>query len=172
MKKYIYCFTFLLSLLVSNIIAQSTNDGTSAKSAIYFNDGTAFVYSSLSINYDHRIRQSEKAFFKNYYLNFRAGFFNRNSGFASGPSRNGLLGSVGVIGLTGSGNGHFEAGVGVALHAETDIDNDELDEEFEEEVFVLPDVSVGYRYQKAKGFMIRVGVGFPRGIFFGLGYSF
>lgn len=172
MKKYISCIILLLTFYASNIMAQNNSDDTSAKSAVYFNDGTGFAYSSFSLNYDHRIRQSDNAFFKNYYLNFRGGFFNRNGGFSEESSRNGFVSSIGIIGLAGSGNGHFEAGLSIALHIETEIIEIAPGDPIEEESFVWPDVSIGYRYQKEQGFMIRAGVGFPRGIFVGLGYSF
>ena len=87
-----------------------------------------------------------------------------NYGFTTG---------LGVIGLAGKGNRHFETSLGLSLNVETKINVDDNNYTTEkEEVFVFPELSLGYRYQKANGFMFRAGVGFPHTIYLGAGYSF
>ena len=172
MKENLFKLTFLLTLFTSTIFAQAETNETSAKNAIYASAGSVFVYSSVNLNYDFRIKQSENGFFKNYYATIEAGVFNSNSGFAPGSSSNGFTTGIGVIGLTGKGNRHFETSLGLSLNVETEINGDDPNDFEKEEVFILPELSLGYRYQKANGFMFRAGVGFPQTVYIGAGYSF
>jgi hypothetical protein len=68
----------------------------------------------VNLNYDFRIIQSENGFFKNYYANIEAGVFNSNSSFAPGSSNNGFNTIIGLIGLTGKANRHFETCLGLS----------------------------------------------------------
>lgn len=173
MKKNVFKLTFLLTLFSNAIFAQTESNETSAINAIYVSGGSIFVYSSANLNYDHRIKQSENAyFFKNYYATLNAGVFNLNTGLAPGPSSNGFTTGIGVIGLTGKGNGHFETGLGLSLNIETKIKDGEKFPDREKMVFVLPELSLGYRYQKANGFIFRSGLGYPHIIYLSVGYSF
>lgn len=158
-------------LFTNTAFTKPESTETSAKSAIYLSAGTVFLYSSVNVNYDFRIKQSE-GFFKNYYATIEAGVFNTNSGFAPGYSTNGFTTGIGVIGLTGKGNGHFETSLGLSLNIETEINGDDPDDLAKEEAFILPELSLGYRYQKANGVMFRAGIGFPQTVYIGVGYSF
>lgn len=93
--------------------------------------------------------ESENGFFKNYYATAEVGFFNANSGFAPGSSSNGITTGIGIIGLTGNGTGHFETSLGISLNIETEIKGDDPNDFEKAEVFVLPELNVGYRYQKS-----------------------
>jgi len=170
MKKYL--FIFLLILCTNTIFTQTKTNETSAKNVIYVSAGSVLIYSSANLSYDFRIKQSEKGFFRNYYATIEAGVFNANSGFAPGSSSNGFTTGIGVIGLTGKGNGHFETSLGLSINVETEINNDDPNDFEKEEVFILPELSLGYRYQKANGLMFRIGVGFPQSVYIGAGYSF
>jgi hypothetical protein len=173
MKKNLFKLLFILTLFTNTVSAQTKANETSAKNAIYISAGSIFVYSSVNLNYDFRIRQSENGFFKNYYATLEAGVFYANSFFVPGSSRNGFTTGLGVIGLTGKGNRHFETSLGLSLNVETEINVDDNNYTTEkEEVFIFPELSLGYRYQKANGFMFRAGVGFPQTVYIGAGYSF
>ncbi len=169
--------SFLLKLLLffaffSNIMAQTDTNGDSIKSSMYLNGGSILVYNTLSVNYNLNIHQSENGFFKNYYVNLEAGIFNRNSGFTSGTNADGVLGGLGLIGLTGRGIEHFEVGLGILINADTNINNEDPFENNQKQVFALPEVTLGYRIQKKNGILFRAGISFPKGIYLGLGYSF
>jgi len=170
MKKKLFKLIILLPLCNNTFFAQTKTGEPSAKNTIYVSAGSVLVYSSANLNYDYKIKQSENGFFKNYYATFEVGVFNSNSGFAPGPSSNGFTTGIGIIGLTGKGNGHFETSLGISLNIETEINDPNGFEE--KEVFILPELSLGYRYQKVNGLMFRTGVGFPQSIYIGAGYSF
>jgi hypothetical protein len=172
MTYNIFKLTGVLLLYTSINFAQTATNKTSAENVIYVSTGTVIAYSSVNLNYDHRIIQSENGFFKNYYVTGEVGLFNSNSGFAPGSSSNGITTGIGIIGLTGNGNGHFETSLGLSLNIETEIKGEDPNDFEEEDVFVLPELSIGYRYQKAHGFMYRAGIGFPQTIYIGAGYSF
>jgi len=151
----------------------STGNDNVGKNAIYVSAGSIFIYSSVSLDYELRIGHSDSGFLKNYYLNLKAGFFNENSGFAPGPNSKGVVAGLGVIGLTGTGDNHFEVGLGFTVNIENEITNNEPPEDiFEEQTFVLPDIALGYRSQIKNGPIFRAGIGFPRLVYLGLGYSF
>lgn len=170
MKKQIYLL-LLFAFCYHNSNAQST-ENNAAKNVIYVNAGSVLVYNSVSLNYDLHLLQTESFFLKNYYLNLEAGLFSRNSGFAPGPSADGFRGGLGVIALTGKGDNHFEIGLGASINADTYVDDNDLPDEDEKEVFVLPEIALGYRSQRPDGMMFRAGIGFPHIIYIGLGYSF
>jgi len=174
MKNYFLLKLLLFFVFCGNIMAQTDNNAPelNAKNAIYLNAGSLLVYNTASLNYDFFIHQSEKGFFKNYYLNLEAGIYNRNSGFAPGPSAEGILGGLGVIGLTGQNINHFEVALGVLVNSDTEIENEVPDDNDQKETFVLPEVAIGYRIQKKNGILFRVGIGFPKGVYLGLGYGF
>ncbi|AXT60880.1 hypothetical protein D1816_11160 [Aquimarina sp. AD10] len=172
MKKLAYCLLVFISLVNNTIMAQSIESDNNPRNIIYINAGTLLVYNSVNLNYERRTWHSDNGFFKNYYLNLGAGIFSRNSGFAPGPNSKGIVSSLGLIALTGKSNGHFETGLGVSVNIETDITNDDPEEGFEKETFVLPNIIIGYRYQKENAPMIRLGIDFPRGIYMGFGYGF
>ena len=72
----------------------------------------------------------------------------------------GILGAVTM--LTGKNNGHFELNGGAFFGKDS----------FEKNVFVLPLIDIGYRYQKPKGgFIFKAKAGIL-GIGIGLGYAF
>jgi len=172
MKKQFYFIVLFLFGLSSTMLAQNNGDEISAKNAIYISVGSIFVHSSVNLNYDLRIRQSEIGFFKNYYMNFEGGIFNGNNGFAPGSTSNGVLGSIGLIGLTGKKHNHFEIGLGVSLNVETELRNTDPEDNEQKETFVLPDLAIGYRIQRKNGPIFRIGIGFPQGIYLGYGYGF
>lgn len=172
-EKTIVLYFTIFFAINNNALAQTYSVEGAAKNAIYLNvGGTILYYNSVSLNYDVIIKQSEKGFFKNYYLSFEAGFFNLNSGFAPAPNSIGVLGSTGLTGLTGKNRKHFEVGLGILLNFETDITNTETGDDMQTEVFVLPDLAIGYRYHNENGFLFRTGIGFPQGFYFSLGYGF
>ena len=64
MKKNLFKLLFILTLFTNTVSAQTKANETSAKNAIYISAGSIFVYSSVNLNYDFRIRQSENGFLK------------------------------------------------------------------------------------------------------------
>jgi|TARA_B110000014_G_scaffold219779_1_gene175490 hypothetical protein len=54
---------------------------------------------------------------------------------------------------------------GYLINVETEINGETTDDFEEKKVFILPELSLGYRYKKAKDFMFRAGVGFPQYIY-------
>lgn len=68
--------------------------------------------------------------------------------------------SVGVTALTGKEQNHFEVGLGLSYFFDTENLIDEFDQnaDLDESTF-YPNVSLGYRKQTSKGFMLRTGIG-------------
>lgn len=65
--------------------------------------------------------------------------------------------------LTGTGNNHFELGIGAAFWQYLTTDDK----------FVLPSLNLGYRYKKPDGkFIFRTGGGFPESAYVSFGYCF
>ena len=151
--------------------AQSEENVEPPKNVVYFKAGTSFIYNSITLNYDLLLRNRERGVFKNYYLNFEAGTYHRNSGFAPGPGYNGLLGSIGVVGLTGKKNSHFEVGLGASFNRDTRIINQDGSDN-RKYSFILPKLTLGYRYQKKNGVVFRVGTSIPELIYMSWGYGF
>ncbi len=172
MKKSFYVLLLCIFLMNCTITAQSLENNTAAKNAVYANVGSFLLYNSASLVYNRLIWGPDKGFFKNYYLNLEAGYFGLNSGFAPGPNTEGVVGNLGFIGLTGRNEKHFEIGLGISWNVETTIIDDDPREGNQTETFIWPDVTVGYRIQKENGLMFRVGIGFLRAVNMGVGYSF
>lgn len=178
MKKTFIYLTLILCSWSSTILAQD-NSETIAKNAIYANGNASAVFlNSVNLHYNALIKQPEKGFFKRYFLNLGAGYFYNNSGLGKTPTTEGVQGQAGLIGLTGRNKGHFEVGLNVLVNGETKIhgqikvDDDELYDEKKKKTFLLPEATLGYRYQKGNGILFRIGLGFPQGLYLGLGYSF
>lgn len=173
MRNRFYYLTFILFSFCYNVIAQNDNNSEGiVKNAIYANgDISVILYNSVTLNYNRSIKQSESGFFKNYYLNLGTGYFDNNDGFRAGPTSEGIIGRVGLLGLTGKHRSHFEVGLNALLYNETKINNNEGTNE-KEKTFLVPEATLGYRYQKENGIIFRTGLGFPQGLYVGLGYSF
>ena len=137
MKKYFYVIILTTCLYSSNvIIAQNSSVDSAGKNVLYLEGSSILVYNTATLNYDRRIKQYEKGFFKHYYLNAGAGVFNLNSGFGPGSSANGILGGLNIIGLTGKKKGHFEVTLGFDINIETSVSDSDFGDE---ESYIIPD---------------------------------
>ncbi len=168
---------FLLLLISTISFAQddtnekpSLGNNNSLKNVVYVNFGSSFLYNAIDVNYDRLLWQPQKGFFKNYYLNVGIGVFSLNSLY-SGPDANGVIGNVGIVGLTGKSKKHFEFGLSAATNIITKITSDDDNEDSKNEVFIFPEVSIGYRYQE-KGYVFRTGIGFVTLLYIGFGFNF
>ena len=169
--KLIICLSFLIFFLSHQAFTQSKEVKIPAKNVVSVSGSSAFVWNTAVINYERLLGSPKKGFFKNYYLNLETGVFHSNSGFApGGKGANGVLLGAGVVGLTGNRNGHFELGAGLFFNSETKITQNS--DQYTESNFLLPEVKFGYRYQAEKGFVFKVGTGFPKVLYLGFGYSF
>ena len=101
-------------------------------------------------------------------MNAGVGAFSFFEGFTANAN-SGVIGSVGLTGLTGKNKNHFEIGLGTSLNIETKFDPERDDGT---DTFLLPDLRIGYRYQEKNGFIFRVGLGIPQGIYLSLGTRF
>ena len=69
-----------------------------------------------------------------------------------------------LVYLTGKRKGHLELGIGPTFRVTKQLNYDHT---------VLPNAHLGYRYQKQGGnFIFRAGLGFPAGLYVGVGLAF
>ena len=163
MKKR-FLFSVLICLISNCTFAQQTDIIETPKNTIYATGSTLLLINEISLNYDVLLKEKEKGFFKRYYSHFEVGSF-KFYRFLSGSS-SGISGSVGFIGLTGKKRKHFEVGLEASIYAELrDSDNNENS-------YVFPSISFGYRYEGEKGFVFRTGLGTTKGVYTSFGYSF
>jgi len=148
----IFFIGMLLIFLTSITEAQSTESTTLSKINVYADFGGHFA-GQASINLEGQIYSGEKV---TWYGRGGLGA----SGIIMAVGGPGILGAITM--LTGKGNKHFEINGGAFIGK--DIEQDEI--------FVLPLIDFGYRYQKPEGgFIFKAKAGFL-GIGIGLGYAF
>jgi hypothetical protein len=142
---------FLL-VLQTKVEAQNTEMNTLSNVNLYVDAGFLFA-GQVSLNLEKRIAVGEKL---TWYGRAGAGFAGVIMAYG-GPG-----GLVAVTMLTGKQNKHFELNGGVFIGK--DIEQDDI--------FVLPLVDFGYRYQKPEGgFIFKAKAGIL-GVGIGLGYAF
>lgn len=175
----------LLLLLVSTTIcyAQETEKDslhTPAKNALYFSIGAFGIQNNaFSFSYERYLFSTDKRFRVNYYARATGGKFDFDTDISPGD---GPMGLIGLQGITGKTNHHFEVGLGVAvLYNSTGYSQDvwlaSLDGKPQpnksDYYNILPSTTIGYRYQKLnKGLIVRSGIATPDGIYVSLGLAF
>ena len=162
MKKIILPFLLIISSLASaqsstKIENSESNDylkktiNFNSKNNVYFDIG-GFPGAHIFMNYERKVHESD-----NISLYGRVGF--GYAGMIMVGSGGGVVGAATM--LTGKGNSHMEFNLGIFSSKENN------------DLFILPLLDVGYRYQKPEGgimFKVKAGV---LGIFsVGLGYAF
>ncbi|MFT4755230.1 MAG: hypothetical protein ACI85Q_002798 [Salibacteraceae bacterium] len=151
MKKLLFGIIMATFGFLAN--AQSTEQNELSKNNIYF-DTSLIPGIHAFINYERRLYHT-----KNITLYGRTGY--GFSGFVWGNAGFGGLGALTM--LTGKKNSHFELNAGLFVGEELGTEND---------LFSLPLLDVGYRYQKPDGgfiFKAKIGV---LGVGIGLGVAF
>ncbi|MBR9920603.1 MAG: hypothetical protein GYB31_07165 [Bacteroidetes bacterium] len=164
---------FLISPAKSQDVILSATDWNN--NAVYGTVGYLILYGVVNGSYERNIYRSESGFFRAAAI--RAAY----GGYATWGEE-GRDHSLSLIGLTGSGNNHFEAGLG--LHARFDrlgykigVSNAEYFGEpkpgFNDYTMWWPHATAGYRFQKPDGwFVFRTGVGFPEAVYLSFGVAF
>jgi hypothetical protein len=123
------------------------------KNAIYIDAGTILFTSQGSINYERQFYSGEQV-----SLYARVGY--GAAAVAFGPEGYGGIGAITL--LTGKKENHFEVNGGMFVGEES----------YDQSIFILPLLDLGYRYQKPQGgFIFRAKAG-ALGIGIGLGYAF
>jgi len=142
-------FFFISSLAYAQeeITAIENNKNIQAKNLIYVESGHAIIALPIVFNYERKLKQWDKSQLA------------ISGGLGILPLYGYAIGKVNMKYLMGSKSHHFETGLGLFFDFEGDI--------------ILPDIQLGYRYQKPKGkLMFKVGTGFPQIISAGLGWGF
>lgn len=160
LKFLILLFSLSLFLLKTNSIFSQGDSGTKSGTQLHKNSiqgsvGTFGVYFSAIGTYEYIFWQHKKTHLATFA---RAGY----GGYVWLAATNGgfVLFEGGV--LTGANKSHFEAAIGMSYFMEYE-DND----------FLSPAASIGYRLQKPGGhFIFRTGLGYPEGLYIGFGVSF
>ena len=139
--------------MCNNTEAQITESTTLSNVNLYA-EASAFPGMQASINLEKRIFSGEKV---TWYGRVGGGIAGIMMSETGGP---GMLGAVTM--LTGKENNHFEINGGAFVGKNTEKDN----------MYFLPLIDFGYRYQKPEGgFIFKAKAGFL-GIGIGLGYAF
>jgi hypothetical protein len=168
--------------LVFNLVHAQENMGPAASggilksNAIGVSGGFFPIYTVLNFHYERRVFNTEKGFFKTYFV--RASGGNWDS-----MSYGGHHAGLSACGLTGLGKHHFELRIGAISILETGRYNNEKNNPnnfpdqqpvlFKNYVLFWPSGSMAYRFQKPdRPFIFRVGAGYPEAVFVGLGLAF
>lgn len=140
----------------SDLSAQLTDPGTS-KNVLYGNFSLLDQYGiAYSLNYERRIIYRPDALLSSYYLRL-------SGGVIEPADENTALARVNILALTGQYSRHAEIGAGLDVFISDDKDQPEY----------LPNFNIGYRLQPyRKGYMIRIGSGFPEIFYLGAGITF
>lgn len=126
------------------------------RSTFYLSTAIGLV---LSANINYEIHMD--SFNERNKVNF---LFRFSLGGIAGWETWGPLTKIGIQGLTGMNNNHFEFGLGLLLFVNTAYKN---------ETFFLPTYNIGYRFQKPTGGLFyRVGLGLDENIYFSIGWAF
>ncbi|MGB3183334.1 MAG: hypothetical protein WBB45_18230 [Cyclobacteriaceae bacterium] len=139
---------------------------------LHLNVGTLVLYGAATFNYEGQIATSD-GFIKRSYIRVRGGLW-------GAWAASGLYGQAGLTGLTGAGNSHFEMHLGIASMFEVMEEEiiyfqggSEIRSKDVDYLTTYPSASLGYRYQKPTGhFIFRAGIGWPDGVYLGLGVRF
>jgi hypothetical protein len=137
-----------------------------SNNVIYGTVGTAIFSVFGGIRYERKI-------IENFYA--RIGFERLNLMPILSPNRKYSITNVGGIALIGGNEKFLEIGVGISIMA-IDKHIDAFNSTFLQQPAygneTLPNFNLGYRLQKFKGVIFRVGVGRPDGLYLSLGTSF
>ncbi len=152
-------------VLVNPLKAQDHAIQTPAKNVVHASIGSFVFIHSVHLSYDRLILVPKKGFFKSYYATAKTAF-NEEVGISRERSDQSFPITLGIMGLTGSGKNHLEFGLGVQYYHNGKNNPIATNNSFS------PSVTIGYRKQAIKGFMLRTGVGISEWVYFGLGYSF
>lgn len=168
-------FLFLTMALCNNLIIAQSSDTTNISKVVFYGDaGTTFFYSSLTANLEAKLASSKS---EKIHLYGRAGYGILPVGafICQASTVNGGL--FGLTFLTGKGDHHFEANLGVFLEVSRTYKEDtgssifSCDEE-DGSAVRLPVIEIAYRYQQpGGGFIFRGRIG-TLGIGISLGHAF
>lgn len=148
----------LLSVLIlfyGAVFSQSNegnkNGSFTGKNIIHISLAPDVAYNAATIFFDRIISQNE-----NLATFVRVGYGGWSKLLIGGGSQTLIQGGI----ISGSNNRRFEAALGVAIQNE---DNNNT---------TIPALSLGLRSQKpGKRFVFRAGIGYPEGLYVGVGHS-
>ena len=149
----------ILTAFISSFSLVAQPESSVRKNAIYINGDITYPMVASTINYERNIISTDHKLFRN--VNARIGY---GKWFA--VTMGGSNYTIAVHTITGKSQHHLEGVVGISIHF------DNLDYQFDmkynkdalikDYLLYLPQVGLGYRYQKPKGKMIfRVCAGIP-----------
>ncbi|MCK5846772.1 MAG: hypothetical protein KAG84_04980 [Bacteroidales bacterium] len=144
-----------------NIRQMNTNTDTKscyipiAKNIVYGNVNYAVLFSGASINYERTIYSNKNSVIKHLMLKASGGAFTYYSFKHL---------SLSTVALLSKSDYYLEVGFGIGYFIYL---NPSL------EGGLLPLANIGYRYQISEGgFLYRIGISFPEGLYVGAGYNF
>ena len=168
MKKSIQGFTLFLAILTSHLtLAQGNSGQSNAINSASLNSGASTVTSLVSLNYDRLIKQSGISILNGSYLNLDESSTNVKNGFVFKPSKISLVRNNNPFGISGKGNSDFKSGLSVPFDVGSGFGF-----KYEKGAFILPNVILGYKFQKGNGFRYRAGISVPRGVSVASGCNF
>ena len=142
---------------ICNNAAAQTQETTKLSNINLYVEASGFPGAQASINLEKRIVSGDKVTLYGRVGGGTSGIMMTETG---GP---GILGALAM--LTGKKNNHFEISGGAFIGKNTSEYN-------EEDMYYLPIINLGYRYQKPEGgYIFKARAGFL-GVGIGLGYAF
>lgn len=155
--KYLWKASLVVILLILNLNGNGQSVDSPSKQARNNINAYLGVFDA-NINYERNIIQRSKS-----YSSLRAGF-----GYAMlWTAGEGNYINAAFIHLMGERNSHLEIDLGLKYMVTNSIENPDFSET------VIPDIFVGYRYEKPSGgFVLRFGLNYPTVINLGLGFKF
>ncbi len=153
--------------LTNTVHAQAPEIQKESKLNVYLDFGTNILISSALINAEYNIfRNADRSL--RLYARFGVGYATNFFGYgAHGP---GVL--PGLTMLIGEKNHRFQAGAGGFFGAPLAPGLYHETLRLRERPFFIPDLHMGYRYQRPEGGLIFIAKGGVLGIGMGLGYAF
>ena len=156
-KTLVLCFCLFMAInnpLCAQENPTKENEPLFHDNAIYGSIGIGGYYVTLHGFYEHLIQERDK---KTYLTTLiRAGF-----GYYGDWGDSGFFILVEGGFMTGARSAHLEAVCGINYFIQGDRQG------------ITPAGSIGFRLQKPKGhFIFRTGIGYPEGLYFGIGFCF
>ncbi len=155
----------LMVAFANGLRAQTEDLQNESKLSVYMDFGTNIAVSSAFINGEYNIHRNADRSLK---VNARVGL--GYSAVFFGPHGPGVL--AGLTTLIGQKSHHFEAGIGAFVGASMEPGLYDEVLSFDQPPFFIPDLHLGYRYQRPEGGLIFLAKGGTMGINLGLGYAF
>lgn len=180
-KRVIYFFVLLgIHSCFNSAFAQEAVVEDLKKNVIYVNAGHVLPFLvTASVNYERLIKTNDNWLFSRCYVHTGFGLYRIEDW--SGPDY-GLITNLTIKTIAGKRSSHLELGIGFGIAYRLSPNKEDLDDvetidsdsesEPSDSKLIYPSATIGYRYQKPNGLIVRTGIALPDGFYVSIGYAF